>query len=386
MHTSSRGFRWQNACTMLLALITGCGGGDGGPPSVTLPILPSQTNPPTPTISSPALNMVYTVGNLVNANTIIAFKRTAEGALEAVGEYPTEGKGLGRALGNQGALASNGEFIIAVNPGSDDISALKIEPMSLRFVDRIAAGGARPVSVAIHRDIVYVVNAGSDNIAGFRLGPSGTLAPLMGSEYGLTGSGTSPAQISFAADGTVLVVTERLSNKIASFPLTSAGLPRTRYAIDASTRSPYGFSIYGQYLVVSEEDGGRQPTSATSSYRVESTGEVSSVSPSVVSMQQAACWVAITPNRRFAYVANTGSSTISSYRLDTTGQITLLDSVAANIPRPLDIEVSPDGKFLHALNYGRGTIVTLSIAEDGSLSMLGTVGPIPSDATGLISF
>jgi 6-phosphogluconolactonase (cycloisomerase 2 family) len=138
--------------------------------------------------------------------------------------------------------------------------------------------------------------------------------------------------------------------------------------------------------VVSEEDGGRQPTSATSSYRVESTGEVSSVSPSVVSMQQAACWVAITPNRRFAYVANTGSSTISSYRLDTTGQITLLDSVAANIPRPLDIEVSPDGKFLHALNYGRGTIVTLSIAEDGSLSMLGTVGPIPSDATGLISF
>jgi hypothetical protein len=54
------------------------------------------------------------------------------------------------------------------------------------------------------------------------------------------------------------------------------------------------------------------------------------VSASIRDTQGSACWVAITPSGRFAYVANTGSSSVSSYRISAAGAIELAAGLAAS--------------------------------------------------------
>jgi 6-phosphogluconolactonase (cycloisomerase 2 family) len=334
-----------------------------------------------------ARNIVYTSSNAADANSVLAFKSDTQGHLVAQGEYMTGGQGAGSGLANQGALATDGEFIVVVNAGSDDISSLRIEPDGLRQVDRISSGGIRPVSVALHRGLVYVVNAGSDNIAGFRLDASGRLSALDGSLRGLTmPSGTSPAQISFAVEGSALVVTERSTSMIVVFSLSSEGAPLGMHAITSATRTPFGFVASGRNLIVSEEDRGTSNASATSSYRLDSEGTLRVVTPSVVSMQTAACWVAMTPDGAFAFVANTGSDTISTYGVDNDARLSLIAPVSAMTPKPIDIEVRRDGAFLFALNAGAGTITSFRIDGNGALAEVHSVDGVPTRATGLIVF
>lgn len=67
----------------------------------------------------------------------------------------------------------------------------------------------------------------------------------------------------------------------------------------------------------------------------------------------APCWVAITPDDRFAYVTNTGTKTISRFALGTGGSMTLLgvtpilNTPAGPINIPTDDVVSRDGRFLY---------------------------------------
>ena len=64
------------------------------------------------------------------------------------------------------ALASDGEHLYVVNPGSDDISAFAIQrDGSLRLLGRTASQGRRPVSLALHGDLLYVANEGNRSSA-----------------------------------------------------------------------------------------------------------------------------------------------------------------------------------------------------------------------------
>ena len=58
---------------------------------------------------------------------------------------------------------------------------LRIRPDgSLRLADLEPSNGSAPISIAVHRDLVYVANigAGGSNYSGFRLGAGGHLSPL----------------------------------------------------------------------------------------------------------------------------------------------------------------------------------------------------------------
>ena len=99
----------------------------------------------------------------------------------------------------------------------------------LTFRDIVSSGGIEPVSIAIHRPFVYVLNAGSTisqgNIAGFRLLAGGQLVPLPGSTQPLSQTGaTGPAQISFNPSGTVLVVTEKATSLLDAYTVNAQGV------------------------------------------------------------------------------------------------------------------------------------------------------------------
>lgn len=334
---------------------------------------------------------VYTMSNGPDRNAILVFDRLPDGRLVRAGAVATGGKGTGAGLGNQGGLVLSGneKWLLAVNPGSNSISVLEVRRRGLRLVEVEPSGGIRPVSVTEHRGLVYVLNAGSDTIAGFTLGRNGRLRPLEGSERPLSGAATDPAQIAFTPDGDMLVVTEKATNKIVTFQIGRHGLPSDGRVQDSNGLTPFGFAFGKRdQLFVSEAIGGAENASATSSYDIDRRGVLTTISASVGTNQTAACWVVVTPNGRFAYVTNTGSGSLSGYAIDFDGTIELLNAdgrtaVTGDGSAPIDMALTDSGRFLYSLNSGTNTIGAFRVHSDGSLARLPFTGGLPSGANGL---
>ena len=116
-------------------------------------------------------------------------------------------------------------FLLAVNAGSDEISVFRVKKNRLILVDKINSGGDFPVSLTLHRDLLYVLNSGGEgNITGFKLGKHGHLTPIRGSTRVLDTADVSdlpfflvsPAQVGFSPSGDFLVVTVKgtIENKL----------------------------------------------------------------------------------------------------------------------------------------------------------------------------
>jgi 6-phosphogluconolactonase (cycloisomerase 2 family) len=99
-------------------------------------------------------------------------------------------------------------------------------------------------------------------------------------------------------------------------------------------------------------------------------------------------WIAISKNGRFAYATNTGSSSVTGYRISHDGTLEVLDadgvtgSTGAG-SAPIDAAFSRDGRFLYVLSGGTNDITTFRQHADGSLTNLGAVGGLPAGAAGL---
>jgi 6-phosphogluconolactonase (cycloisomerase 2 family) len=331
-----------------------------------------------------------------SGNALIVFHRTAHGRLVPGGTYPTEGLGSGDGLGNQGALAlgAGDRWLFVVNAGSDDVSVFRVEPGGLTLVDREPSGGQRPVSVTVDRDLLYVLNAGgaeggSDTITALVVGPDGTLTPLAGSARFLSGVNTAPAQIGFSPDGRFLAVTEKGTNLIDTWRVGHDGLAADLVSSPSEGATPFGFAFgkRGQ-LFVSEAAGGAPDASSMSSYVLEEDGTLRVVAPAVPTTETAACWVVVTNDGRYAYTTNTGSGTVSGYRIAFDGTITLLDASGVTGDTgpgsgPIDMALSNNSRFLYTLNGGDHTIGAFRVHADGSLSPLPGAGGIPAGANGL---
>jgi 6-phosphogluconolactonase len=330
---------------------------------------------------------VYSLTNATSGNSVGVFLRDVGGRLHPAGTVATGGTGTGASLGSQGALAvaGGGRWLLAVNAGSNSVSALKITmTLGVRLVNTVSSGGIEPVSVTVQGDLAYVVNAGSDSIRGFRLGQGG-LHPIPGSKRPLSGSGVGPAQIGFGLAGKVLVVTEKNTNLIDTFRVRTSGKTTGPATHASAGQTPFGFVMSGRFLVPTEAFGGASGESAVSSYAVSRTGTVKLLSASVPNGQTAVCWAALSPNRRDIFVANTGSNTVSRYTVDAAGLLRLGEAVAGSTgAAPADETFSPDGRFLYVLNGGDGTIS--AFRAHGVLVPVDGAGTLPAgSAAGLVA-
>lgn len=334
---------------------------------------------------------VYTTSNAPGGNAVLVFDRLADGRLVPLTSIATGGLGTGGGLDNQGALTltHNERWLLAVNAGSNSISVFSVLGRGLQLTDVEPSGGVQPVSVTEHRGLVFVLNAGTDNITGFRLGRDGRLRPLDGSTRSLSGSATAPAQISFAPDGDVLMVTEKATNKIVTFQVDRDGLPGLAQVQNSNGQTPFGFAFGKRDQVfVSEAFSGAPDASATSSYELDRDGLLTTISASVGTNQTANCWVVVTPNGRFAYVTNTGSGSISGYNIDFDGELELLDAdgrtgITGDGSGPIDLALTDNGRFLYSLNSGTNTIGAFRTHSDGSLTALPFASGLPTGANGL---
>src|SRR5215469_10293843 len=335
---------------------------------------------------------VFVMTNAAERNEIVAFRRNADGSLEEGRNFLTGGRGSGGTtdpLGSQGSLTLTHDrsILLAVNAGSGDISVFRVRGANLSLVDRVPCGGSEPVAVAQHGTLVYVVNAGgSSNVTGFRLDQDGRLRPIPDSIAFLSTGNSGAASLSFSPDGQFLLVTEKLTNNIDAFHIQIDGTLGP-IVINPSV-GPGAFAVLfapnGTALVSETGPVGGHNAAAISSYAVSANGALSAVSASVPTQGAATCWQAVTPDSRFVYTSNSGSSTISGFSIATNGALTPLSgTVVGTLPTGsinLDIAISADGKFLYTLNSGTGTVNIFGINQDGSLTNLGDVGGLSATA------
>jgi len=331
-----------------------------------------------------ASGAVYTMTNATSGNAVVAFHRSDNGALTPAGTFATGGNGTGTGLGSGHSLVTtdNGRYVIAVNAGSNSVSVLRRDAHSLNLVgSAVPSGGARPTSVTVHDHTVYVLNADSNSIAGFRLDGSNGLLPINGSVQPL-GAGTStPSQIQFDASGRVLIVDERGSSTIDTFVVSDRGVAGPAHTTPSNAGGPFGFDVdrHGDILFSAVALGGGAMSGATS-YDVNRQGTLTPNGAPVSSGQAAACWLAAAGS--FAYTTNAGSGSIGGFTVAHDGSLSLTSTTTLGAgSHPLDEAVSRDQHFLYVLVDGLHQMNGYRVGADGSLTPVASVA-VPSGAIG----
>jgi 6-phosphogluconolactonase len=379
---------------------------------------------------------VYVMSNRAAENTVVVFQRAQDGTLKIIQEVSTGGRGsgpgelpapfpkvpAGNSLTTQDELVMSGDgrFLLAVNAGSDEISVLAVTRSGLDLVDKVYSGGRVPLSIAIHKHLVYIMNNGELSqdvlgaapvIAGFVLDHKGRLHFIPGSTRVTGMPDASPADVVFSPDGKWLIISDKFADTlihVLQVDEDSTTHEVARYV--ANIPSPFGLAFTGRRILgvveanASVVDGRRigvNNGSSTSSYRLNDDGTLEPISVAVRTEQTVACWLRFTPDGRFAYVTNTGSGSVSSYRVSKTGVLSLLESVAADagspFSEPTDVDITPDGKFLYIISSmggektfvlpippNAGEVRGFRIGENGSLTPVTTISGFPISIAGLV--
>lgn len=323
---------------------------------------------------------VYTLTNSAAGNAVLAYARSADGALSYLGSYATGGLGSGAALGSQGSvvLSDDGRQLVAVNSGDSTVSLFDVQPDGLELDATVPSGGSQPISATLHGGLLYVLNG--NGIAGFTVGRH-SLVPIAGSTRPLGAGSAGPAQVQFSPDGSLLAVTEKASQTIDVYPVGGDGVAGSPVVSPSAGATPFGFDFDNRgHLLVSEAGG------SASSYSVASTG-VTAISGAVPTHQGAPCWLVVSKNGRFAYTANAAAGTISGFAIAADGSLSLLDPSGASTSlgagsHPLDEAISGNGQFLYDLADGAHRIDAFRIADDGSLTTAGSIA-VPAGVAGI---
>jgi 6-phosphogluconolactonase (cycloisomerase 2 family) len=323
-------------------------------------------------------------------NQVVAYDRAADGSLTQAGVYPTGG--LGGVLAgsvvdhtaSQGALSydqANG-LLYAVNAGSDTVSVFAVRGDRLTLIQTVASGGAFPVSVAVARNVVYVLNAeNGGSLQGYRVFLD-HLFPLPGSvrQLGLDPNATpqftnTPGQVAFSPDATKLIVTTKANGSaIDVYGVGAVGYLTPTPVVNAEPGTvPFAVSFDHEGNLVVAEAG----TNSLATYRLDTDRTITLLNR-VATGQAATCWV--TRVGSYLYASNAGSHSLSGFSSSSGGQLALLGTTNTDAGT-VDSAASPDGRFLYVQTGAQGNVDAFRVNGDGSLTAIGAVA-VPGAAGG----
>ena len=189
------------------------------------PVAGAEAPPPGPHFGGGGDHAVFVQTDNIAGNQIVAYHRDHDGTLTPADTYATGGLGgvlNGSAvdhLGSQGSLASDPGhgLLYAVNAGSNTVSVFSVSGDRLWLRQVVGSGGTFPVSIAVHGNLVYVLNAeDGGSVSGYWVS-DGRLHPIWGSTRSLgltiptdtTQFTHTPGQVAFSPDGSQLIVTTK---------------------------------------------------------------------------------------------------------------------------------------------------------------------------------
>ena len=341
-------------------------------------------------------HVVFAQTDNPTGNTVVAYDRSADGHLTQAGIYPTGG--LGGVLAgsvvdhtaSQGALAfdQRHNLLYAVNAGSNTVSVFAVFGDRLALIQVVPSGGAFPVSVAVGRDLVYVLNAeNGGSLQGYRV-LLGHLFPLPGSsrQLGLNPSATpqftnTPGQVAFSPDGTKLIVTTKANgNAIDVFGVGFLGYLTPAPVVNTEPGTvPFAISFDQAGNLVIAEAG----TNSLATFSLNHDGTITLLHAAPTG-QAATCWVA--PAGSLFYASNAGSASVTGFQSGPSGQLTALGNTTTDAGT-VDAAASSDGHFLYVQAGGPGNLDAFQINPDGSLTAIGSLTvPGAAGGEGIVAF
>ena len=224
---------------------------------------------------------------------------------------------------------------------------------------------------------------GSSSVVGFWVSNDGKLRSIPHSLRFLSTNTSGAASLAFSPNGQFLLVTERETNSIDVFRVHENGTlsPFVNNPSAGPGVFAVAFAPNGAALAVETGPTGGQNASAISSYSVNSDGTLTTISASVPTLGAATCWNAVTPNGKWVYTSNAGTSNVSGFTVGANASLTALaGTIVGTNPAGatnLDIAITADGQFLYTLDAEVGMISIFGIQSDGTLTNLGTVDGLP---------
>lgn len=394
---------------------------------------------------------VFAMSNKFDGNTIVAYGRGADGMLAPIGEFATGGRGAAFD-GGEGldplisayslVLTEDNRFVLAVNAGSNTVSALRVEDdYSLTLTDVARSGGVGPNSIAVRDGLIYVSNIDADGVFNGEPDQEGSLSVMRLSEtgelqttpLGLRQLENRPSAVQFSPDGRFLVVAsinagsaalasgsidELVVYAVQRNGLLSAapvGAGTSTLPFNADNRnlpSAIGFEIVesdGQQFVVVTEAREFQADGAPPAFDALQTGSVSvfrlgrdgGLSPFQLDVlagddlfdgERTACWIEFDASGSYFFVTNALEASISTYSF-AGGNIGLLNATEATGIGPaagdpfgttdgfVDLWASSDGKFLYVLHGLSGEIGVYEVDGDDLTLIQRASGNLPTANT-----
>jgi hypothetical protein len=323
-------------------------------------------------------------------NQVVAYDRAIDGTLSYANTSATGGLGgilrgsVVDHLASQGSLAydQGHGLLYAVNAGSNTVSVFSARGDHLTLRQVVGSGGTFPVSVAVHGDLVAVLNAeNGGSVQEYGVGLD-HLFPVPGwrRSLGLDPSATpqfthTPGQVAFSPDGSKLVVTTKANgNDIDVFGVGRLGSLAPVPVVNSEPGTvPFGITFDRSGHLVVTETG----LNALATFTLNPNGTVTPVA-SVASGQAATCWVA--PVDGELITSNAGSASLSTYRSGSHGGLALLGTTSTD-PGTVDASASPDGHFFYVQTGANGVVDEFHVNPNGSLDRVGAV-TVPDAAGG----
>jgi DNA-binding beta-propeller fold protein YncE len=355
----------------------------GGLAAAATALLPAVSQAASLSPAAPhSAGVVFVQTDAVSGNAIDVYDAGAGGTLTSAGAYPTGGLGgmlTGSAvdyLASQGSLAYDREhhLLYAVNAGSNTVSVFLVAGDRLIRTQVISSGGTFPVSIAVHNNLVYVVNArDGGSVQGFlRIGDALVRIAEWNRPLGLNSALTpeflnTPGQVAFTPDGTKLIVTTKANGSdIDVFTVGPSGGLSPAPVVNADPGNvPFAISFdAGGHLVIAEAGA-----NAVASFTIKPDGTVALVDRAATG-QTATCWI-VADGSTF-YASNAGSGTLSGLSDGGSGTLQPLGNTAADAGTT-DAAVSADGHYLYARAGAQGIVDEYRVNPDGSLTSIGSV-------------
>jgi 6-phosphogluconolactonase (cycloisomerase 2 family) len=327
----------------------------------------------------------------VTGNQVVSYDRAADGTLTLANTYATGGLGgvLNGSrvdhLGSQGSLTFDADhsLLYAVNAGSNTVSVFSVRGDELNLRQVVGSGGTFPVSVAVHGDLVSVLNAQDGGSVQEFYSFFGHLIPVPGSNRNLgltiptdaTQFTHTPGQVTYSPDGSQLIVTTKATtNAVEVFKVGFFGFLAPSPVITTEPGAvPFALAFYrAGHLVVGEAG-----PSALATFGLNRDGTLTPISE-LASGQTGLCWVTATGS--LLYTGNTAANSTSGYVSSASGQLSLLGATATD-PGTVDGSVSSDGHYLYVQTGGNGIVDEFQIHGNGGLTEIGSV-PVSGAAGG----
>lgn len=384
---------------------------------------------------------LYTQTN-ETANAVIHYSRNEDGSLNEIERVLTGGKGTNGFKPTTGEtsapdpllsassviVADGNKMLFVANAHDNTVSVFKIsEGGTLILMDNKPSGergSLNSLAYNANNRVLYALHSfGPNHIRMFRVDSDMKLS-LMDQNYTVNTPEEKdriPTQIIISPDNKFVLVDVLFNARpkggdngpilypsnagtgdgVVVFPVLEAGTLGESIINDSGTPTPFSLSFLrgSNNMFINTFAAGN----GAGLSKLEADGEISNIMSTTVSLDQApqgpseTCWVSIDPDNKYAYAANFGFGTISSFEILPNGLKLKADKMAkveditgfqalAGIPTsgPADNWMSGDGYFYQL--YGSAGVLVAYKAEEGRLTEVGRY-EIPVNSTqGLAGF